>query len=622
MTIAAKLRAFTLLILLVSIAFGYSFWKTSAQLKNQRNVNNLIQSIIKNTFEFSIITNEYITNRSPRIQTQWSNSNASMEKLFVQAANKLRFTDDKSSLKKIIVNKSQAEEFINGLIVKDIVENTTKHAPSDTQRRKKIQSISQIHVRVQGMLSQASKMSRRSLDRLTTAENELEYTSALLILIYFSFFIVAFFLTRKNILNPIVRLQKNAEQLALGEYDSRIPVTGKDEISAMAESYNILATEIQKKIKNITERSEQLSNSRKKLLSFNNNLQDMIDKQTINLKNSANKQRIILESMADGIVTLDSEFVIQDINPAITKIFGYSADSCIHKKITFIVSNLRDVKKNSDIFYEKDGLHKNGKRFPVELTLNSMTINDSMMYSCVIRDITERKHVQKMQVEFVSNVSHELRTPLTSIKGALGLVNSGVLVDAPEIAQELLTTAYGNTERLTLLINDLLDMQKIEAGKLDFSISKINLMDAIEQSINDNINYAKQFNVDIQAINPLKNIFVKSDPLRLSQIMSNLLSNAAKFSFQGSVIYIKTSLEDPFVRLSVIDSGEGIPEEYFDQIFDKFTQSDSSATRQKGGTGLGLAITKQMIETMGGSINFTSVLGKGTTFNIYLPIDK
>ena len=622
MTIAAKLRISALLVLVISVAFGYSFWQTSKNLQAQRNVNNVIQAIIKNTFEFSFITNEHITNRSPRVQTQWGNSHTSLEALFTQASKTFHFSDDKISLKKIMSNETQAEEFLMGLIAKENAEHTHKHKYSQIQNRKTTQTISQIHIRVQGMLSEASRMSRRSLERLTTAEQQLEYTSILLLFIYFSFFIIAFLLVQKKVIKPIINLQDNARQLALGDYDSRIPVIGKDEVSALAKSYNALASEIQKKINSLTDKSNRLTESQKELLTLNNNLQDMVEEQTSDIRNSEHKQRAILNSMTDAVITLNNEFVIKNINPAVTKIFGYSAENVINRKINFIVSDLREVSKHTETFYEKEGLHKSGLTFPIELVLNRMIINDTIMYTCIIRDITERKRVEKMKDEFVSTVSHELRTPLTSIRGALSLVTSGVLDDSPEKANELLETASRNTERLMHLINDILDMQKIEAGKLEYSFSKIDLMDAIEKSITDNLSYAKQYHVDIQLGDTVEGIMVKVDPLRLAQIMSNLISNAAKFSNKNSSIFIHTNIENKTAKISIVDNGEGIPEEYFDKIFHKFSQNDASATKEKGGTGLGLAISKQMIEAMGGSIDFTSTLGKGTSFNIYIPFNE
>ena len=620
MTIASKLRITSLLVLFISVAFGYSFWQTSKNLQAQRNVNDIIQAIIKNTFEFSFITNEYITNRSPRVQTQWGNSHASLENLFSQASKILHFNDDKTSLKKIKSNETQAEEFLIGLIIKENDKNTHSHNHSQIQNRRTTQTISQIHVRIQGMLSETSRMSRRSLDRLTSAEQQLEYSSILLIFIYFSFFIIAFLLVQKKVIKPIVNLQDNARQLALGDYDSRIPVVGKDEVSALAKAYNTLAAEIQKKINSLIEKSHRLTESQKELLTLNDNLQDMVEEQTRDIRNSEHKQRAILNSMTDAVITLNNEFVIKNINPAVTKIFGYSIEDLVNRKINFIVSDLREVSKHTETFYEKEGHHKNGLIFPIELVLNRMMVDDTIMYTCIIRNIAERKRVEKMKDEFVSTVSHELRTPLTSIHGALSLVASGVLDDSPEKANELLETADRNTERLMHLINDLLDMQKIEAGKLDFNIGSVDLSNAMGKFIIDNSSYAKQHNVKIEMGKSVENIMVKADPLRLDQIMSNLLSNAAKFSPEGSSIILDIVVDGSFAKISVVDSGEGIPEEYFAAIFDKFTQNDASATRAKGGTGLGLAITKQMVEAMRGSIDFTSIIGEGTTFNIFLPL--
>ena len=612
MTIAANLRAFSLMILFISIAFGYSFWQTSKNLQQQRNVNNVIQAIIKKTFEFSIITNEYIENQTSRTESQWGNSHASLEKLFVKATQTFNYKDDKTSLRKIISNEQQAENFLIAFLVK----KTT----SQTQKRKITQSISQIHVRIQGMLSEASRMSRRSLDRLSSAEQQLEFTSGLLIFIYSSLFIIAFLLVNKKVLKPIINLKSKANQLALGDYDSRIPVVGHDEVSDLAKSFNTLAAEIQKKINSITDKSLRLSESQKDLLSLNENLTSMVNDQIGDLRNSENKQRAILESMTDCVITLDKDFLIKNINPAVTKIFGYSAENVINRKINYIVSDLKDVTTHIELFHEKEGHHKNGLTFPIEITLNRMIINDSIMYTCIVRDITERKRIEKMKDEFVSTVSHELRTPLTSIRGAISLVNSGTLDDLPEKRNELLETASRNAERLMHLINDILDMQKIEAGKLEFSMVHIDLMDAINKSITDNISYAKQYHVNIKTGGTADGVIINIDPLRFAQIMSNLISNAAKFSHEHSTIYIHATIMEQIVQVSVVDTGEGIPEKYFDKIFSKFSQNDSSATREKGGTGLGLAITKKMIETMGGSIDFTSILGEGTSFNIYIPI--
>lgn len=256
------------------------------------------------------------------------------------------------------------------------------------------------------------------------------------------------------------------------------------------------------------------------------------------------------------------------------------------------------------------------------MSLNEMELDGVTMYTGIIRDNTERKRADKIKTEFVGTVSHELRTPLTAIRGSLGLVNGGIFGDIPEKAKELLTTASRNTERLLNLINDLLDMQKIEAGKMEFHYTQVDLKDQIEKSIADNISYAEQYQVDIQKGNIVDDVMVWIDTHRLSQIMANLLSNAAKFSQKNDTVVIHSVIQDGYAQVSVVDNGEGIPAEFHDKIFSKFSQNDSSNTRQKGGTGLGLSITRTMIEAMGGRINFKSENGEGTTFNVYIPLYK
>ena len=609
MTISFKLKTFSSVIIFVSLIFSYLFWQTSQNLQTHGEVNKLTQALIQNVLEFRVVTTEYLNNQHIQMKPQWKNSHTALKVLLNKISAKIYTDDGIKSLEKIISNHAQVDKFITRL-----------SSNISTIKYKEDQIDPQIRLSIKTMLSEAYNMSKHSLNRLMETEQQLQNTSLLLFAIYILFFIVALAAIKLKILNPIINLQHSTEQLASGDYSIRIPESGKNEMSALTTSYNKLASEIQKKMNFLTQQSETLANSRKELLKLNTNLQSMVNEQTSVLKNSESKHRAILESMSDGIITLNNNFHIQEINSAITKIFGYTTKDTVNRKINFIISDLKGVKTNSDVFYEKQGLHKSGINFPIEITLNEMIVNNNIMYNCIVRNISERKITHRMQVEFVSNISHELRTPLTSIRGALGLVNSGVLKENPDKTEELLTTAYNNTERLMNVINDLLDMQKIEAGKLDFNIKQVNLTVAMKKVITENKIYARQYNVNIDFIETDSNLMINVDPQRFDQIMSNLLSNAVKFSYKNTSVLISTTIKGPYAKISVTDSGEGIPKDFFDTIFDKFTQNDASATRAKGGTGLGLAITKQMIESMAGAIDFSSIVGEGTTFNIYIPL--
>lgn len=242
-------------------------------------------------------------------------------------------------------------------------------------------------------------------------------------------------------------------------------------------------------------------------------------------------------------------------------------------------------------------------------------------YLGIARDISELKRIDKMKAEFISTVSHELRTPLTAISGALGILTSGAITSLPDTAVRMLQIAHNNAQRLIHLVNDLLDMEKLVAGKMHFEFKPQLLLPLIQQSIESNAAYGAQFNVSFELLQEGEDPIVTVDSLRLEQVMTNYLSNAAKFSPPGEVVKITVERRFGSVRVTVADKGKGIPDEFRTRIFQKFSQADSSDTRQKGGTGLGLAICKEIIERMGGKVGFDSVLGQGAAFYFELPCE-
>ncbi|MBL6959336.1 MAG: PAS domain S-box protein [Rhodospirillales bacterium] len=242
-------------------------------------------------------------------------------------------------------------------------------------------------------------------------------------------------------------------------------------------------------------------------------------------------------------------------------------------------------------------------------------------------DITEKIEAERdlikamrLKNEFVSTVSHELRTPLTSIIGSLAILNSGKAGELSDKFKSVLDIAQRNSQRLSLLVNDLLDIEKLEFGQLQLNERRIDVVELIEESIEVNKGYSDEYGVYFRLLETPPNIVIKGDKDRLLQVMSNLMSNASKFSPSGGVIEISGSASDGLASISITDHGSGIPKEFHDQVFDKFTQADSTATRHKGGTGLGLSITKSIVEQHGGNISFKTQKGKGTTFTFTLPL--
>ena len=233
--------------------------------------------------------------------------------------------------------------------------------------------------------------------------------------------------------------------------------------------------------------------------------------------------------------------------------------------------------------------------------------------------VFERKQVEIMKNEFISTVSHELRTPLTSIQGSLALITKGVDDDLPEKHRKLIGIAHKNCERLVRLINDILDIEKIESGNIVFSLSPTEIKPLIEQSIEANQSYAKQFSVSLDFICDADDAKANLDQDRFLQVMTNLLSNAVKFSPAGEIVTVTLRRNADKLKIEVIDRGEGIPVEFRDKIFGKFAQADSSAARKKEGTGLGLSISRAIVEKHSGTINFETETGSGTNFFFELP---
>lgn len=349
----------------------------------------------------------------------------------------------------------------------------------------------------------------------------------------------------------------------------------------------------------------------------------------------ASEQRIrtIINHMIVGLVIVNHDGFIESMNPAAEGIFGYKAEEIVGRHLLalfgdskfFSEHNENDTMAFMETLFnqalnrigEFDCIKKNGEDFPVELSLSELKTHEGERYMANVLDVSERREVERLKKEFVSTVSHELRTPLTSIRGSLTLLSVGAMGKLPDQAQKVVGIAERNTIRLIGLINDILDIEKLEAGKLDMVFDNSPMTDILERSEQSVQTFAANNGIKLEMMP--SDAIVYADGDRIVQVIVNLLSNAIKFSPRDGTVTVVTENAAGFVQVRVIDRGRGIPEKFKKLLFQRFQQVEASDAKKKGGTGLGLAICKGIIEQHGGQIGVESEEGKGSTFWFRIP---
>ena len=347
---------------------------------------------------------------------------------------------------------------------------------------------------------------------------------------------------------------------------------------------------------------------------------------------SGRKLALFAERAPIAVLELQPDGTVSEVNHAAEILFGYAASELVGGSVKQLVRaefHAEFDRTWQELLSTRESMAglkiRNPRRDGIDLICEwtvTPLVNFRHEVIAVIaqgRDVTAQLEAERMKKEFTSTLSHELRTPLTSIIGSLQLINSGVMGNVEQEVGELTVVAERNGQRLLDLINDLLDIEKIESGKLALAPEVIPLDDLVREALELNKAFAERFKVRFESHAERPERKVLADRKRLLQVMTNLLSNAAKFSPEGGVVEITTEDAGGNVRVAIHDRGTGIPEAFRNRIFGRFTQADSTATRQKGGSGLGLAICKRLLELMHGRIGFDNRQGGGSTFWIELP---
>ena len=350
------------------------------------------------------------------------------------------------------------------------------------------------------------------------------------------------------------------------------------------------------------------------------------------LRDSQQRLSMHLQRTPLAVIEWNTDFEVTEWNEAAHKIFGYSREEALgNNGIELLVPehmNDRIGKIRQQLISNEGGLYsinenvtKDGQIILCEWFNTPLVGEDGEVIgiASLAQDVTERVHIDQMKRDFVSVVSHELRTPLTAIRGALGLILGGATGKAPPKMNELIRIADYNTQRLLRIINDILDIDKIESGVIEYVFDNIPVMELVDKAVTNNSGYAQQYDVTLKVTERLDDACINADSNRLMQVLDNLVSNAIKFSPKGETVELNATRHKGNIRIAVSDHGPGIPEDFQDKLFDKFTQADFSNTRGTSGAGLGLNIAKAVIDHHDGQIDFHTEKNVGTTFFFDLP---
>ena len=385
-------------------------------------------------------------------------------------------------------------------------------------------------------------------------------------------------------------------------------------------------------------------------------VQDLTERREreIKLRENVALKRAIIDSALDAVVIVNANGEIIDFNPTAETIFGYRKTEVIGKTLaeTIIPDHHRADRTPASNAERPSGspaaigerveikaLRKNGEEFPAELAMQEIHVADSVLFTATIRDISDRRAAEKLRTlheeqlkqakidaeaankaksDFLAAMSHEIRTPLNGVLGVLTLLADTNLSDAQ---RQLLNTAYGSGQNLFTLISDILDISKIEAGKMEHECVDFHPVAVAEEAVGliESAVREKGLSISIESSPDLRAI--RGGQAHVRQILSNLVSNAAKFTAAGSIT-IRVALADMRLRYEVVDTGIGIPKDNQTRLFQKFTQLDPSNRRRYGGTGLGLSISKELAELLDGDIGCVSAEGKGSTFWFEVPVQE
>jgi two-component system phosphate regulon sensor histidine kinase PhoR len=393
----------------------------------------------------------------------------------------------------------------------------------------------------------------------------------------------------------IKAIHKVIRSMTQGNYSSRMELDPSQKLGGMAIEINELSQSIQTK------------------------LQEMF--------NEKEKLEAILSNMAEGVLVISSQERLMHMSPSFLDMFDVRSKDWFNKYYWEIVTNstvigsIKEAIKNKRVLYKDITIFHPEELF-FQMRVSPVLGQDQEFLSLVVvlHDVTELKRYERLRTEFVANVSHELKSPLTSIKGFVETLQSGAIQDQDKVAN-FLGIISRQTNRLENLVNDLLELSSLESRMIKMDLKETSIQGLIDVVVDMKARQIKDKAIELTVQVDPDLPGIRMDATRIEQVLLNLVDNAIKFSQQGTEITIKASLNNDHLQLDVIDQGMGIPSEHLSRIFERFYRVDRSRNQESGGTGLGLSIVKHIVEAHQGKVAVESVLGKGSRFSVFLPVN-
>ncbi|AGN36889.1 ATP-binding protein [Bacillus paralicheniformis] len=403
--------------------------------------------------------------------------------------------------------------------------------------------------------------------------------------------IFAFFLSSR-ITYPLRKMRQGAQDLAKGKFDTKIPILTQDEIGELAIAFNQMGRQLKFHITALNQEKEHLSN--------------------------------ILSSMADGVITINIDGTILVTNPPAERFLQawYYEQNMNVKEGHELPPEARELFQNT-VSTEKEQMIEMTLQGRTWVLLMSPLYNQSHVRGAVavLRDMTEERRLDKLRKDFIANVSHELRTPISMLQGYSEAIVDDI-ASSEEEKKEIAQVIYDESLRMGRLVNDLLDLARMEAGHISLNVEPVELREFFERVFRKFYGVAGDKEITLSHNLDLHEAKFVFDPDKMEQVLTNLIDNAIRHTNAGGTVHVDVQSAQSGLKIAVKDSGSGIPEEDLPFIFERFYKADKARTRGKGGTGLGLAIVKNIVDAHNGSITVHSMLNEGTSFTFYIPRNK